>query len=113
MDFPDFSLDTALLEGAKKPEQAAMTAAVYASRKMMNLAIITKDFGGQVRETSEIENWIGFQNINAKDLADSFEDHVKSFDVPVCLNCDVAEIKKRIIYSGLLRITDRVIQVIL
>ena len=107
MDFPDFSLDTALLEGAKKPEQgetydviiigggpAAMTAAVYASRKMMNLAIITKDFGGQVRETSEIENWIGFQNINAKDLADSFEDHVKSFDVPVCLNCDVAEIKK-------------------
>ncbi len=107
MDFPDFSLDTSLLEGAKKPEQgetydviiigggpAAMTAAVYASRKMMNLAIITKDFGGQVRETSEIENWIGFQNINAKDLADSFEDHVKSFDVPVCLNCDVAEIKK-------------------
>ena len=107
MDFPDFSLDTSLLEGAKKPEQgetydviiigggpAAMTAAVYASRKMMNLAIITKDFGGQVRETSEIENWIGFQNINAKDLADSFEDHVKSFDVPVCLNCGVSEIKK-------------------
>jgi len=107
MDFPDFSLDTSLLEGAKKPEQgetydviiigggpAAMTAAVYASRKMMNLAIITKDFGGQVRETSEIENWIGFQNINAKDLADSFEDHVKSFDVPICLNCGVSEIKK-------------------
>ncbi|MBN1227391.1 MAG: FAD-dependent oxidoreductase [Deltaproteobacteria bacterium] len=105
MDFPDFSLDTSLFEEVKKPKYdetydsiiigggpAAMTAAVYASRKMMNISIITKDFGGQVRETSEIENWIGFQNINAKDLADSFEEHVKSFDVPICLNCNVLEV---------------------
>lgn len=107
MDFPDFSLDSSLFEEAKRPHgdetydsiiigggPAAMTAAVYASRKMMNISIITKDFGGQVRETSEIENWIGFQNINAKDLADSFEEHVKSFDVPICLNCNVLEVKK-------------------
>ena len=88
MDFPDFSLDTSLLEKAKEPDPgvtydllilgggpAAMSAAVCAARKMMSLAIITKDFGGQVRETSEIENWIGFQSINAKDLVDSFEEH--------------------------------------
>ncbi len=108
MDFPDFSLDTSLLEGAKKPEQgevydviiigggpAAMTAAVYAARKMMNLAIITKDFGGQIRETSEVENWLGFQSINAKDLADSFEEHVKDFDIPVSLGTSITEVKKK------------------
>ncbi len=107
MDFPSFSLDTSLLEEATEPDPeitydllilgggpAAMSAAVYAARKMMNLAIITKDFGGQVRETSEVENWLGFQSINAKDLADSFEEHVKSFDIPVSLGRAITEVKK-------------------
>lgn len=107
MDFPNFSLDTSLLEEAKELEPevtydllilgggpAAMSAAVYAARKMMNLAIITKDFGGQVRETSEVENWLGFQSINAKDLADSFEEHVKSFDIAVNLGTAITEVSK-------------------
>ena len=107
MDFPAFSLDTSLLEKAKEPAPevtydllilgggpAAMSAAVYAARKMMNLAIITKDFGGQVRETSEVENWLGFQSINAKDLADSFEEHVKGFDIPVSLGASITEVKR-------------------
>jgi len=107
MDFPEFSFDTSLLEEAKEPEPevtydllilgggpAAMSAAVYAARKMMNLAIITKDFGGQVRETSEIENWLGFQSINAKDLADRFEEHVKGFDIAVSLGPSITEINK-------------------
>ena len=107
MDFPDFSLDNSLLEKAKEPEQkitydllilgggpAAMSAAVYAARKMMNIAIITKDFGGQIRETSEVENWLGFQSINAKDLADNFEEHVKGFDIPVSLGTSITEVKK-------------------
>ena len=67
MDFPAFSLDSSLLEEAKEPEPevtydllilgggpAAMSSAVYAARKIMTLAIITKDFGGQVRETTEV-----------------------------------------------------------
>jgi len=107
MDFPAFSLDTSLLEEAKEPEMdvtydllilgggpAAMNAAVYAARKLINLAIITKDFGGQVRETSEVENWLGFQSINAKDLADNFEEHVKSFDMAVSLGTATTEVKK-------------------
>ena len=107
MDFPDFSLDTSFLEKAKEPEPevtydllilgggpAAMSAAVYSARKMLNLTIITKDFGGQVRETSEIENWLGFQSINAKDLVGSFEEHVKSFDIPVSLGPSINEVKR-------------------
>ena len=109
MDFPTFSLDTSLLEKAMEPEPeviydlfilgggpAAMSAAVYAARKMINLAIITKDFGGQVRETSEIENWLGFQSINAKDLADSFEEHVRGFDIPVSVGTSVTEVKREV-----------------
>jgi len=64
---------------------ASMSAAIYAARKMLNVGIITRDFGGQVRETTEVENWLGFQAINAMDLADMFEQHVKSFHVSVSL----------------------------
>ena len=107
MESPDFTLDTSMLEEAAEPDPeftydllilgggpAAMSAAVYAARKMMTCAMITKDFGGQVRETSEVENWLGFQNINAKDLADSFEEHVKSFDIPVKLGTAITTITK-------------------
>lgn len=108
MDFPTFTLDTTLLEESKEPEvdvtydllilgggPAAMSAAVYAARKMLTIALITKDFGGQIRETSEVENWLGFQNINAKDLADSFEEHVKSFEIPVGLGIGITEVTKQ------------------
>jgi alkyl hydroperoxide reductase subunit F len=108
MDFPTFTLDTTLLEESKEPEvdviydllilgggPAAMSAAVYAARKMLTIALITKDFGGQIRETSEVENWLGFQHINAKDLADSFEEHVKSFSIPVGLGTGISEVTKQ------------------
>jgi alkyl hydroperoxide reductase subunit F len=107
VDFPSFTLDSAVLGETKEPEAgltydllilgggpAAMTAAVYAARKMLNCALLAKDFGGQIRETSEVENWLGFQNINAKDLADSFEEHVKGFSIPVSLGAGVTEVTK-------------------
>ncbi|MBW2638026.1 MAG: FAD-dependent oxidoreductase, partial [Deltaproteobacteria bacterium] len=73
---------------------AAMSAAVYAARKMLNCAVITRDFGGQVLETSEIENWLGFQSINARDLVDSFVEHVNNFDMAMASNVGVAAITK-------------------
>jgi alkyl hydroperoxide reductase subunit F len=108
MDFPSFTLDTTLLETTKEPEPddtydllilgggpAAMSAAVYAARKMLICALLSKDLGGQIRETSEVENWLGFQNINAKDLADSFADHVKSFSIPVALGAGITGVTKK------------------
>ncbi|MGA1867383.1 MAG: FAD-dependent oxidoreductase [bacterium] len=107
MEIPSFTLDTSFLEEVKIPDTgtiydlivigggpAAMSSAVYAARKMMTFALITKDFGGQVRETSEIENWLGFQSIKADDLVRMFQEHVKSFDIPVNHDTRVKEIKK-------------------
>ena len=107
MSFPGFSLDVASLRERKEVEAAevydmlilgggpsAMSGAVYAARKMITLAIISKDFGGQVLETSEIENYLGFQNINAHDLVAKFEEHVNDFDLPVKLGATITKIEK-------------------
>lgn len=107
MEFPNIILDTSIIADLRNPDQnalydllivgggpAAMSAAIYAARKMINLAIITLDFGGLMNETTEIENYLGFQNINARELVQKFEDHVKSFDVPTSYGIPVKEVKK-------------------
>jgi len=74
---------------------AAMSAAVYAARKMIKFALITLDFGGLIKETSEIDNYLGFQNIQARDLIEKFEEHVKSFDIPINFGVLVTEVMKK------------------
>ncbi|MBE0426864.1 MAG: FAD-dependent oxidoreductase [Nitrospirae bacterium] len=108
MEFPGIILDTSTIIQIQKPARnilydmlivgagpAAMSAAVYAARKMINLAILTIDFGGLMNETTEIENYLGFQNINARDLVSRFEEHVKSFEIPANYGVPVKEIKKK------------------
>jgi alkyl hydroperoxide reductase subunit F len=108
MEFPGIIFDTSSLSSLKKPDQgvlydmlivgggaAAMSAAVYAARKMINFALITLDFGGLIKETSEIDNYLGFQNIQARDLIEKFEEHVKSFDIPINVGVPVTEITKK------------------
>ena len=108
MEFPGIVLDTSSITPARKPEQgvlydmlivgggaAAMSAAVYAARKMINFALITLDFGGLIKETSEIDNYLGFQNIHARDLVEKFEEHVKSFDIPINVGVPVIEITRK------------------
>ncbi len=73
---------------------AAMTAAIYAARKMMQLAVLTDEFGGQMADTGEIENYIGFQMVSGRDLTDKFVEHMKSFDVPVLEGEKVVEVGK-------------------
>ncbi|HDJ30154.1 MAG TPA: thioredoxin-disulfide reductase [Candidatus Acetothermia bacterium] len=60
---------------------AAMTAAIYAARKMLNAVVVTKDQGGQLLLTREIENWPGTISISGFDLVQSFVKHVERYGV--------------------------------
>ena len=71
-----------------------MTAAVYCSRKAMKLAIIADEFGGQIADTSAVENYLGFQMIQGRDLADKFLEHMKSFDIPCAIGEKAAVVAK-------------------
>lgn len=65
---------------------AGMTAAVYATRKKLSTAIITRDIGGQVAWTLGIENYMGYQYITGRELAAKFEEQVRQYPVSVVMD---------------------------
>lgn len=56
---------------------SGMTAGVFAARKGLKTVIISKDIGGQVNWTTDIENYMGFQEIDGQALVNRFEEQVK------------------------------------
>ncbi len=62
---------------------AAMSAAVYAARYKMKVAMVGKLPGGYVNEAHAVENWLGIKTITGPVLVGQFLDHVKSMAVDV------------------------------
>lgn len=60
---------------------AGMTAAIYASRRVLDLVLIGPDVGGQAAWASEVDNYPGFRLITGFDLVMKFEDHVRDFGI--------------------------------
>jgi len=69
--------DTIIIGGGP----AGFTAAVYCMRKGLKTAMIVKLPGGQVSETSSVENYLGFRYIEGFDLVEKFKDQVKQFEI--------------------------------
>lgn len=68
---------------------AALNAALYTARKKMNVGIITVDFGGQITQSSSIENWLGDLDTKSNTLVNRFYHHIESFKIPVAKNTRV------------------------
>lgn len=62
---------------------AGMSAAVYAARYKMKVAMIGTYPGGYVNEAHLVENWLGEKSIPGAELVAKFYDHVKSMDIDV------------------------------
>jgi alkyl hydroperoxide reductase subunit F len=60
---------------------AGLSAAVYAARKLLKTLIISKDIGGQVTWTFDIDNYLGFSGIDTADLISKFDEHVDKYGV--------------------------------
>lgn len=72
---------------------AAMTAAVYCMRKGVAAGFVTVDIGGQVGETSGIENYLGFNYIEGSQLVEKFAGQMKQFEIGLSEGYAVTEIK--------------------
>ncbi|PKL14186.1 MAG: alkyl hydroperoxide reductase subunit F, partial [Spirochaetae bacterium HGW-Spirochaetae-6] len=58
---------------------AGLTAALYALRKKLDTALISKDIGGQLLSTWDLENYMGFRKIEGFGLTKKFEEQVSQF----------------------------------
>lgn len=62
---------------------AGCTAAVYAARRNLNFIIITKDIGGEVALSGEVENWPGQIHTTGVQLAQDFHKHALSYEANI------------------------------
>lgn len=69
---------------------AGLSAAIYTIRKLMKTLVISQDLGGQMIWTREIENYLGFSHIDAAELIERFDQHVKRFGVETAIGEDVS-----------------------
>lgn len=74
---------------------AGSSAAIYAARKGLRTGIITDRFGGQVKDTLGIENFIGTKYIEGPQLAATLEEHVKSYDVEILYPQRAKQLQKK------------------
>jgi len=72
---------------------AGLTAAIYASRKKMNVLILAKEKGGQFSLAYDIENYPGFLKITGLELIGRIEEQVKKYGVEI-KKSEVENIKK-------------------
>jgi thioredoxin-disulfide reductase len=73
---------------------AGMNAALYAQRKGFKVAILSKEIGGQLHNTSTVDNYLGISMTEGKDLSATFLKHIETLQVPLYLEVSVDTIKK-------------------
>lgn len=73
---------------------AALNAGLYAHRKGLETLIVGHRFGGQLLNTADIDNYLGFSNITAQKLIDEFRNHIEKSEVPFLTEVLITNIEK-------------------
>lgn len=73
---------------------AGYNAALYGARKGRQVAMIAKKSGGQLLNTSYVENYLGIQGLSGEALAEQFKAHVSELKVPILEDAEVIRIDK-------------------
>jgi len=68
---------------------AGLSAAIYAARKVLKTLLVSKDIGGQVTWTYDVDNYLGFSQIETADLIAKFEEHVQKYGVEKLVEVEV------------------------
>jgi alkyl hydroperoxide reductase subunit F len=68
---------------------AGLSATIYTARKIMKTLVISKDIGGQVAWTYDVDNYLGFSQVDTADLISKFEEHVEKYSLEKLVGVDV------------------------
>lgn len=77
---------------------AGMTAAIYTARKKLKTLLVTKQMGGQMVWSSDVENYTGFSMLSGADLTLKFQEHLKQIteDLEIKEGLEVVSIERNI-----------------
>ena len=73
---------------------AGLAAAVYAARKRLETLLVSNDIGGQMNWTLGIENYLGYQFIEAPELIDKFQSQVDQFPIDQKIGYKVSQLEE-------------------
>ncbi|MBE0450311.1 MAG: FAD-dependent oxidoreductase [Clostridia bacterium] len=73
---------------------AGLSAALYAKRKGLKVGVLSNKVGGQVVDTTSVENYLGFDFVTGEGLVEKFMHHVQTLDVPMLKDADVKSFEK-------------------
>jgi len=68
---------------------AGLSAAIYAARKVLKTLIVSKDIGGQVAWTYDVDNYLGFSQVETADLISKFDEHVDKYGLEKLVGVEV------------------------
>lgn len=77
---------------------AGQTAAIYSARKKLKTLLLTKQIGGQMVWSSDVENYTGFSVISGADLTLKFQEHLKTIteDLEIKEGFEVVDLEQNI-----------------
>ncbi len=73
---------------------AGLNAGLYAKRKGLEVLIIANEIGGQLHNTTAVDNYLGFKLITGKALSDQFYNHLENLEVQFLTGKSVKKVEK-------------------
>jgi NADH-dependent peroxiredoxin subunit F len=73
---------------------AAMSAALYAARKGLDVAMIAAKIGGQMTYTGSVDNYLGLPSISGADLAEVFRVHMEKYPISEAFGSAIIDVRK-------------------
>ena len=74
---------------------SGLNAGLYLIRKGKNVGVLTSEIGGQLHNTSDVDNYIGLKKLKGSELSSSFLDHVNDLELPIMQDATVTNIVKQ------------------
>ncbi|MBI2850604.1 MAG: FAD-dependent oxidoreductase, partial [Chloroflexi bacterium] len=73
---------------------AGIAASVYAARKRVSTLLVSGDIGGQLNTTMGIENYLGYQFIEAPELIDKFQTQISQYPIEQKISEKISRLDK-------------------
>ncbi|MCI5837139.1 MAG: FAD-dependent oxidoreductase [Veillonellaceae bacterium] len=72
---------------------AGMNAALYGARKELSVGVIAANRGGQITSTQEVENYLGYTDMDSFGLLQKFSEHIDKYPIE-WITADISSLRR-------------------